>query len=115
MHMNKQKLIKHLRALANYEVEPVESAYGLCWEIECGIDYASPYLCLVEIIIRDWPRHSGSHSFPIGIATHRLSALYYFPERYGFTMWGHDEYGRARRELCGYVADELEKMWELGN
>lgn len=103
-------LIEHLRKLGNREIEPDCTGNGICWELRClrvkgiDIDYN-----LIESIWSNWEHFSGNISFPLSSPDSKDDPATQWTSRY---KWDNTPYGNLRRELCLYIADELEKTIE---
>jgi hypothetical protein len=54
-------------------------------------------------MMQAWPEFSGEEFFPVPGG----EALYV---NYDVPKWGDDEYGRARKRLCIYLAEKFEEM-----
>ena len=105
---NKTEVIKYLRALAKSEDI---SRYGICDRINLQFGCDTEYK--IRKIMMDWPKAvpveklKYNSRFPVPHPT--LSSVEaYFDANDNGTMWS-GEYGHNRRELCLWVADELEK------
>ena len=108
------KLADHLEKLAAGTIEPVNPRLGICGELGLLIPlsrnsyHAFSKLDLVMDLVVDWPKYSGSLAFPVPHpAYNRPVDAFYNPD---YSKWDTDtEYGRNRRELCGWLAEELRK------
>ncbi|MCP4443626.1 MAG: hypothetical protein GY810_32380 [Aureispira sp.] len=108
-----KNIVKHLRELASYETDPGTTECGICMEIYTkyvSIDDREEYYfegyteCMR--IIGEHPDHSGIKAFPIKHPYLDPLKGYCAAEN----LWDIEtEYGRTRREWCGYIADKLEK------
>lgn len=109
--MNFEKVIEHLRALGRKEVDPIDNNQGLCSELSERF-YFSGDVCLtdeqledVQDLMNDWPKSSDEIEFPVPHPTMDPVESYCVCD----DLWGDDEYGDNRRELCLWLADELER------
>ena len=98
-----QKLINHLNALGNGEIEPVENHLGLCDEI--SLSFGHRKLQVVKGYFKDWEFFSGSVAFPVPHDTMSDTDAYFFSGN----LWANNEYGDSRRLLCNFLANELQK------
>jgi hypothetical protein len=88
----------------------IDKRYGLCSNFYNQFD-ASLYneLTQYNISLEDWPHFSGSRDFPVKSGDPR----YNVGEMYGVATNMYDEetpYGRHRRELAAWLADQFEKV-----
>jgi hypothetical protein len=90
-------LIKHLRQLGNRERHPTEDDAGICYELmyTCRV-----YPSLVRELCLTWPKFNGDPIYPIP-----GSPTKYIPGR---NVWGADQYGNDRRDLCLFLATAIE-------
>ncbi len=101
-------LIERLRSLASGEAKPLDIELGICHEVRMMSRLMSRPVLF--IIVR-WPEHSGHSSYPVRHP--KMSPQDAFME--GSDLWQDDEYGKARKRLCIFIADELEKDLTLMN
>lgn len=96
-----KELAEHLRKLSSGAVQPKEPGNGLCFEIR-RFELCSGSLGN-EVIdeMPHWPAGTGGDCHPV---PHPDQASYYSVEN----KWAADEYGDNRRELCAWLAEQLE-------
>lgn len=110
--MLKQRLIEHLRRLGNGAM-PSQKSEGICLEVHeflhenihvNQIQIIVSYKKQVAVAMQTWPKRSSSTTYPV---PHPSKAAYaaYMQDN----IWGNDEYGNNRRELCLWIADQLEQ------
>ena len=106
--MNK-KLIAHLRGLSDGSIRPKYKGCGLCQELyllrEEGV-ISSIDRGQVKRLTYKWPEFSGERRFPVSHPT-KTPEEAYTTTRNLWSLW--TTYGRARRRMCAWLADELEK------
>ena len=56
----------------------------------------------LSYLMRAWPEFSGDGDFPVWGGQHRYHS--------DAPKWGDDEYGRARKRLCIYLAEKFEEV-----
>lgn len=106
--MNKT-LINHLRGLGTGEIAPVRGGTrGICCELnhlmgEGVITYSEKRV--VHCLMTLWPEYSGSADYPV-LTPRFSSARAAF--RFTSDKW-EGTYGAARKRLCLWLADQLEK------
>lgn len=98
----KAKVIEHLRYLEKGG-KPIDKSYGICRELLKKFDQETAHKIIR--LFPEWPEYSGDDMFPIkhkklepNKAFHRSKNLWN-----RFTRFGKD-----RRRLCGWLADNLE-------
>lgn len=105
-------IVEHLRKLASGEAQPAVRRTGLCVELhERFPDAAQLALDLAAEQYDRFEYYSGELEYPIAPPGDGCPLRAY---RARPDLWGDDEYGRRRREFCGFVADVLERsgrMW----
>lgn len=88
----------HLRKLASGEVEPYRLDKGICDELMDRFGFKARNTLLLAV---GWEKHSGSILYPVpGGAEGYLEHEDKWCE--------HTQQGRDRRELCLYLANEIE-------
>jgi hypothetical protein len=109
MNKTEKKLIRHLRELGAGKINPKETEYGICCEIEnvfsgigCVINYGYYYDM--------WPKFSGNYAYPVPYDGMSPGDAF----DYTTNLWDGSQYGEARRELCLFLADKLEEGANLG-
>ena len=96
-------LIGHLRKLGHKEIEPQWRDDGICSELTReGIPNSDLF---IAIYAERWPKYSGSRVFPVPEPDKNPVSSYSFTKN----KWDNTPYGDNRRELCLFIADELEK------
>lgn len=101
-------LIEHLRGLSQGTHTPASKGLGLCFDltnlIRCGkITIEDRGLALDAML--NWPNATGDWEYPVPHPTEPPAiAFVEFPN-----LWGDDEYGDNRRELCAWIADRLDQ------
>jgi hypothetical protein len=98
------ELITHLKALGNGTQEPLDDRLGICYDIRERFGRATKRL--VCDLMDGWPKRSGDDSYPVPHA--EKYADFAFIEC--SILWTNDQYGDDRRELCLFLASELEKI-----
>lgn len=108
--MDNQELAQHLRDLGNGVIKPRHTSEGICRELQILVneDRISPRQRIyISILMRGWPKHSGSLTYPVRHSWLISETAYHDTNN----LWDNDEYGNNRRELCIWLADELEKLY----
>jgi len=96
-------MINHLRKLSTGEIQPKDDELGICAEIESFFsDSDSDEIMQLS---KKWPEFSGDRHFPVPNKSRSAQKAFMFIDY----LWGDDDYGDARRRLCAWLADELEK------
>lgn len=97
-------LIAHLRGLADGSIKPNNPSLGLCQNIA----FYFP-ACMVDVIYHfiSWDKFSGDPALPVPHPT-MLPVVAYCNL---LNLWGDDEYGDNRRDLCRHCADCIEARW----
>jgi len=109
-----KNLIEYLTSLGTGEIKPKSTEYGICHSINyefCNSD-AYNYLEKISKLWVYWPKYSGSKLYPVGIDSKKYYPDYLFVNVEN--LWGDDEYGNNRRELCLWLAEQLEKGLKYG-
>lgn len=106
MIMNRQELAKHLYGLADGTIMPRNRSEGLCTELsylkaERGLRWKLSFE--VRVIMNTWPKFSGSKMYPVPHAELGPSSAFLLLD----DLWGPDQYGNDRREMCRFIADKL--------
>lgn len=117
-----ERIIDHLKGLADGTIEPLDTESGLCSELYYFIE---EYLGLskprwfdfkcghLRDTFKKWPKSSGSTAYPVPNPDCVVGEYFVdqaediYEER--VNLWADDEYGNLRRELCTFVADELQE------
>lgn len=107
--MNRLKIIHRLTMLANREVLPRYSRYGICNEISDLFEGSFPERMgaaqeMVKDLSSQWEKWSGSKNHPVPHPVYGASYAY-ISDR--IELWAEDEYGDNRRELCSFLANKL--------
>ena len=97
-----QLVINHLYKLGNNEIQPFNSASGLCNDI-CWVFDAFIAQKLLYYMLK-WPKYSGNNLYPISHSILSPTDAYNKLEN----LWDNNEYGNSRRELCLWLAKQLE-------
>ncbi len=101
-HFEREQLICHLVELSTDQVEPMNKRTGLCHEITR--QYPA-FISAVEDAIAKWPENSGVEDFPVVSPWHSPASAYLD----AIDKWDDTDYGKARKRLCLFVAQELER------
>lgn len=99
-----KKLIEHLRGLGNRDIDPVGQSWGVCDEIDEFADYLTCDRC--KDIMRDWPKRVDYGDGGFFVPHPFLSPYTAF--MHTDDLWEDSEYGDNRRELCLWLAEQLE-------
>lgn len=104
--MDKLKVIAHLRALGNKEIEPRFKGVGICSELHdlFATKKSSGYE-LVETYSKLWEEFSGNNEYPVPCTNKEPNAAFTIV----WDLWDNTPYGDSRRRLCSFLADCLEK------
>lgn len=107
--MNKA-LIEHLRGLGTGEITPLwGGAFGICDELvnlhKRGC-ISSSEMQHCSRLMQDWPEFSGDPEFPVPSADSQLNEEGAFLD--SENLWS-GKYGDNRKQLCLWLADQLEK------
>lgn len=81
---------------------------GICFNLEFHFsifDYHRHIEPIIKELFLKWPSCSGFKRFPVPSPKKRINAYQYF--RQTKDKWV-GEYGRLRRELCGFIVDNVE-------
>lgn len=96
--------IRYLRELGNREREPLDKCSGLCLNairaLHTGLITIGEHKKIKKIM------GSANTGYPV----HGGMVKYTYYNEKRINMWGHDQYGIARREYCRKLADKLELM-----
>lgn len=104
--MTKQSVIKTLRDASNGILPSgMDLDYGICHLIYYICDRSDIYE-LFNHNVHNWPKFSGSISYPVPHPTMTPGSA--FNTAFNGTMWDDSEYGQNRRDLCTWFADYLE-------
>ena len=95
-------LIEHLEGLGTGAIKPRHAASGLCYELADKF-HPREVIGLCKERWTQWPGYSGEVLFPVGSGG-RQYARY---QQVEVGVWGADDYGDARRELCRWLAESL--------
>lgn len=98
----KIQIASHLFNLANKRTPPLAD-YGICGNIQ---RFTHGHRIGANFIVKEasalWPKFSGNKLYPV---PHRSadarSAFKFYP------LWGNDEHGDNRRELCAFIAVKI--------
>ncbi|MCP4443625.1 MAG: hypothetical protein GY810_32375 [Aureispira sp.] len=106
--MDYKIIVRHFRRLASGETDPESTMLGICGEI-CNVPYCTSgiYDYCIGVMLGH-PEYSGDKNYPIPHPSmDSYNAFYDIKD-----LWDIEtEYGRTRREWCGYIADKLEKKY----
>ena len=94
----KDKRIQILRDLGTGKRRPKCSAEGLCVEM-CAFR-------MVSDLAPKWSEYSGNNEYPVPHPTLDPYDAFWSRKQ----LWRNDAYGDARRRLCLFLADELERL-----
>ena len=98
----KEQIVKYLRDLGNYIIDPEEEHYGICFNLSQEFPKLRNAYDIVSEAAVGWEHHSGLRSFPV--------PYIYQPT---FEYWSCESpVGRLRRDLCLYVADWIEDNYD---
>jgi hypothetical protein len=108
------ELIAELRGLADGTIKPKYPRSGLCNHLSnmyAARTLDSALWHHVTDLMDQWPQGTGHHAYPVppilGEPCTRESAeLIYYTRK---LLWGDNAYGRARKALCSWLADQVEK------
>ena len=106
--ITKLQLSYLLRKLADQEVQPSEPDWGLCSNLLYlnNYGYLPDKLCHQCLdLIQRWPKASGDKEYVISVTDAITPKAQYQASRED--KWGESTYGSARRELCGWVGQQL--------
>lgn len=108
-----KQLIEQLRLAANKQylaMKPrLDMTTGVCKLVEQHISGIKAYE--VCAMMEYWPRRAiGEFVFIVPSGTKETSRKAYLDRMNEKSMWENDAYGDLRRELCTWLADELEKQ-----
>jgi len=108
------EVVEHLRDLASGDVQPCQLSNGLCWDLTQVLQLRWQFVG--EVALR-WPENAErSYHYPVPSydSSHDQRTAYNFYRLFetGFTKWGDNPYGDARRRLCDWLADWLEDNME---
>jgi len=102
----KIRLADYCEGLATGRVKPTNKKYGICHAIYGSI--VPGFVCVDKIqqLAARWPKYSGVRRYPV--PSPHATPRYAYIRR--CNMWDRrTQYGRNRRELCQFIADELRK------
>jgi len=103
----KKRMIKHLRALASSELQPIFKEYGICTELAQTFELKG--LISVNLVSKhaeSWKEYSSKPTFPVPDSVLGPECSYHMLDN----LWDIDtEYGRSRRRLCLHIAHCLEQ------
>jgi hypothetical protein len=96
----KIKIASHLFGLANKRINPTEHE-GVCGNLAKFFKGGPSKFKIISYLSIGWPKHSLDDFYPV-------------PHVYGaknafmiYRLWGDDDYGNDRRELCDFIACKL--------
>ncbi len=96
----KVKIASHLLGLANKRVDPIEHR-GICGNLAEFFKGGPSKSNIVSSMSIGWPKHSLNDFYPVP-HIHGAKSAYMI-----YRLWGDDQYGRDRRELCVYIACKI--------
>lgn len=111
---NRELLVAHLKGLADGSIRPLWEHSGLCSELDRytirkWID--CPTKARIRELMVAWPQGTGSTQYPVpfmlGARCSEARAQRTYCTR--TLPWGNNAYGRARRAMCLWIAQQLEK------
>ena len=92
---------KHLRKLGSIELKAMHPGLGICFEVQRLVSYQNTVF--IVRLMGKWPKATGTAGYPVPHP--ELSPPHAF---LSVNLWAADEYGDNRRELCLWLADEIE-------
>jgi hypothetical protein len=101
----KEKVITHLLALGNKEIEPKENFLGICEEVNEALNISRSVL---YSSFKTWPEFSGKEVYPVSHPNAAPRFAFYDVDN----LWDNNAYGDSRRSLCLHIANELQKELE---
>ena len=101
----KDKRIQILRDLGTGVRKPAKTRRGACWALMSFFSYKRSYKT-IEQLAPTWPEFSGNIEYPVPHPTLDPEKAYVVRKQ----LWRNDAYGNARRRLCLFLADELERL-----
>lgn len=93
-------IVEHLRKLGRGDIKPEEPAFGICYELRM-----KKWVPNYKAHFFNWPKFSGHLQYPV--CHESMSAQDAFDSIPN--LWCDDSYGDDRRELCLFLADQIEK------
>jgi hypothetical protein len=99
--MTNPALVAHLRALGKGEIQPLDKHQGICFEVLVRF---GPERQRIKALFSSWPKFSGCQKWPVPHP--ECDAV--FAAVSSNNLWADDDYGNNRRELCLWLADQLE-------
>jgi len=103
------EVIKHLRQLGNDEIKPENDSVGVCREIYDKFGVVIPSSAYIG-----WSLYSDDEVFPVPATKEHKERDYMSPHEVEYltvdNLWGYNESGDSRRNLCLYVADYCEQL-----
>lgn len=91
---------------------PLDESQGVCWHLDCLDLYAYYGVgSTLDLLMRSWGEYSGNPEYPVDHPNGPSDGFVF-----NDNLWDPEtEYGRARRRLCGFLASELQKIYEVPN
>lgn len=99
----KKQVINYLFRLGKGQIDPVSRKHGICYSLEIlfGVDYFD----LVDLTAR-WELFSDDITYPVPSPNKKISSAEYYHRTKDVWI---GRYGKLRKELCLFLADQLEK------